>query len=147
MNEIILNIKDESDLYEKYSNDLSRELINYLIRRSKYKKGNIKIVVNSKLNIENIDKILKDGLNKYFNYIKKIDDSHTLKQILLFFIGLLFLIISTIFNDVVIKEIIVIAGWFAIWEVVNISLNIDSELKLNRRLIKKILNSQIIINK
>ena len=128
MNEIILNINNESDLYEKYSNNLSRELINYLIRKSKYSKGNIKIVVDTKLDIKNIDKILKDGLNEYFNYIKKVDESHNIKQLLLLFIGILFLVFSTVFNDQVIKEIIIITGWFSIWEVVNISLNIDSEL-------------------
>lgn len=147
MNEIILNIKNESDLYEKYSNNLSKELINYLIRRSKYIKGDIKIVVNTKLNIENIDKILRNGLNEYFNYSKKIDNAHNAKQIILFLIGIILLLIATIFHDEVIKEIIIIAGWFAIWEVVNISLNIDSELKLNRRLIRKILNSEIIVYK
>lgn len=147
MNKIVLNIKDETDLYERYSGNLSRELINYLIKKSKYIKGDIKIIVNTELKIQNLDKIIKEGLNDSLRILKKIDDSHNTKQILLFLIGILSLIVATIFHDDVIKEIIVIAGWFFIWEVVNISLNIDNELKLNRKLIKRILNSEIIINK
>ena len=49
---IVLNIKQEEDLYEKYSNNVSRDLINYLIRETKYVNDDIKIRINTKLKID-----------------------------------------------------------------------------------------------
>ena len=40
-----INIKQEEDLYEKYSNNVSRDLINYLIRETKYVNDDIKIML------------------------------------------------------------------------------------------------------
>lgn len=146
MKKIIANIKSEDDLYEKYSNSISRDLINYLIKEAKYSNDdNIKIIINTNLNIDNIESLIKDGLVNTYNESKKIDRMHDSKQLMFFIIGIVFLIVSTLVFYDIIKEIIIIAGWVAIWEVVDISLNIDSELKINRKLIKKLLECEIEI--
>lgn len=145
MKNIIVNIESKSDIYEKYNNGLSRDLINYLIKESKFAHDNIKITINTNLKLDNIDTFIKDGLKNAYNETRIIDRTHNIKQLLLLIIGTIFLIISTLtFN--IIKEIIIIAGWVAIWEVVDISLNIDSELKLTRKIIKKLINCKIEVN-
>lgn len=146
MKNIIVNIENKSDIYEKYNNALSRELINYLIRESKFTNSDIKIIVNTNLKLDNIETFIKEGLKNAYNETKIIDRSHDTKQLTLLLIGTIFLIISTLtFN--IIKEIIIIAGWVAIWEAFDISLNVDSKLKLTRKLIKKLINCKIEVNK
>ncbi len=145
MKNIIVNIENKSDIYEKYNNTLSRDLINYLIRESKFVHDSIKITINTNIKLDNIETFIKDGLKNTYNETRIIDRAHNIKQLLLLLIGTIFLIISTLtFN--IIKEIIIIAGWVAIWEVVDISLNVDSELKLTRKLIKKLINCKIEVN-
>ncbi len=147
MKKIVVNLKDESDLYERYNNNISMDLIKYLMKESKYIKDDFKIVVNTKVNVENLDSLIKAGLNKAYNESRIIDKLLDNKQILFFLIGSLFLIISTYIMNDVLNEIIIIIGWVAIWEVVDISLNVDSEQNLNRRLLKKLLRCEIEVNK
>ena len=144
---ITLYIKNESDLYEKYSNNISKDLINYLIRETKFINEDVNVVVKTNLKINNIEQLIKEGLFKAYKESKKIDNFLNNKQIIFFIIGIIFLIFSTFIKYDVIKEIIIISGWVAIWEVVDISLNVDSELKINRKLISKLMSSKIEINK
>ncbi len=147
MKTITLYIKNESDLYEKYSNNISKDLINYLIRETKFINEDVNVVVKTNLKINNIEQLIKEGLFKAYKESKKIDNFLNNKQIIFFIIGIIFLIFSTFIKYDVIKEIIIISGWVAIWEVVDISLNVDSELKINRKLISKLMSSKIEINK
>ncbi len=146
MKSILVNLKSESDLYEKYSDNISNELINYLIKESKYTKNDVKIVINTKLNIKNLDSLIKNALIKTYEETRKVDRIHNVKQILFFILGIVFLIFSTFVLFDLVKEIVIIAGWVAIWEVVDISLNVDSELKINRKLIKKLIECRIEVN-
>lgn len=147
MKNIVVNLYNESDLYEKYSNGLSRDLANYLVREAKYSNSNIKITINTNLEIDNLEEFIKNGLEEVYIETRKIDKIHNIKQFMFFIIGIVFLILSTMELFNILKEIIIIAGWVAIWEVVDISLNVDSELKLSRTLIRKLINSKFEINK
>lgn len=147
MKNIIVNLKDESYLYEKYNNSISRDLVNYLVREAKFSDSDIKIIINTNLEIDNLETFIKNGLEQVYIETRKIDKIHNIKQFMFFVIGVVFLVLSTISLFDVLKEIILIAGWVAIWEVVDISLNVDSELKLNRVLIKKLINCNFKINK
>lgn len=146
MKSIIVNLKNEIDLYEKYNNDVSRALIDYLIREANTR-DDVEIVINTKLNIENIDNLIKKGLKEAYNDSERIDKLYDNKQIMFFIIGVVFLIFSTFIRYEIIKEIIVIAGWVGIWEVVDISLNLDSTQRINRKIIKKLINCKIKVNK
>ena len=146
MKNIIVNLNNECDLYEKYNNSLSRDLINYLIRESKVK-DDIKITINTNLEIDNLEKFIKNGLENAYIENRRIDKVHDIKQLTFLIVGLILLILSTINLYNVIKEVIIIAGWVAIWDVVDISLNVDSELKLTRKLIKKLISCEIEVNK
>ena len=59
---------------------------------------------------------------------------------------MLFLIFSTITKPEIIKELILIIGWVAVWEVVDIAINVDSKQKFNRKIIKKLIDCKITVN-
>ncbi len=145
MKSIIVNIRRERDLYEKYSNEVSSELIEYLINEAKVK-DDVEIIVNTKLSINNIDKLIKKSLEDSIKNIKKVDKFYDGKQIILFIVGLLFLIFSTLTKPEIIKELILIIGWVAVWEVMDIAINIDSKQKYNKKIIKKLINCKITVN-
>ena len=145
MKSIIVNIRREKDLYEKYSNEVSSELIKYLIDEAKVK-DDVEIIVNTKLDIKNIDKLIKSGLEDSIKDIKKIDKFYDNKQVILFIVGMLFLIFSTITKPEIIKELILIIGWVAVWEVMDIAINIDSKQKYNKKIVNKLINCKITVN-
>lgn len=145
MKSIIVNIRRERDLYEKYSNEVSSDLIKYLVSEAKVK-DDIEIIVNTKLDIHNIDELIKKGLEDSYKDTKLIDKFYDNKQLILFIVGMLFLIFSTITKPEVIKELILIIGWVAVWEVFDIAINVDSKQKYNRRIIKKLINCKIKVN-
>lgn len=147
MKEIMVSLKSETDLYEKYSERLSKDLIEYLLNETKKTKGNLKIIINTSLKIKNIEQTIKDGLKMAYEENKTFDDIYDNKQASFFVMGIVFLILSTLIKYDVIKEIIIIIGWFVIWEGVDIALNLDSKLRIRRKKLKRLINSEIIINK
>lgn len=145
MKTIKVNIRKELDLYKKYSDEVSEELLKYLIDEAKVK-DDVEVVINTKLNIKNIDKLIIKGLTDTYNDIRKIDKIYDSKQIILFIIGIIFLTISTLTQPEIVKEVILIIGWVFVWEVLDITINIDSKQKRQKRIIKKLLNCQIKVN-
>ena len=145
MKVIKISIENKSDLYERYSNNLSKDLINYLIKETKYVTDDIKIMITTKIKVDNLERFIKEGLINAHNNYKKIDKIIDNKQLIFFIIGLVFLVMSTLTKHSIIKEVILIAGWVAIWDSIDMSFNDSNELKLNRKVIKKILNSDIEI--
>jgi len=145
MKSIVVNIRRERDLYEKYSNEVSSELIKYLVNEAKVK-DDVEVIVNTKLDIKNIDTLIKEGLEDSIKDIKKIDRFYDSKQVILFIVGMIFLIFSTLTKPEIIKELILIVGWVAVWEVMDIAINIDSKQKYNKKIIKKLINCKITVN-
>lgn len=145
MKSIVVNLRRETDLYERYNNEVSSNLIKYLINEARIK-DDIKIVINTKLDNKNIDKLVKKGLEDVYNDSNLIDKFYDGKQIRFFIIGVIFLIISTFMGYEVLKELVLIVGWFAIYEVVEITFDKNIKLKKRRKIIKKLLDCKIDIN-
>lgn len=145
MKSIVVNIRREKDLYEKYSNEVSNELIKYLVNEAKVK-DDVEVIVNTKLDIKNIDTLIKEGLEDSIKDIRNVDRFYDSKQVILFIVGMIFLIISTLTKPEIIKELILIVGWIAVWEVLDIAINIDSKQKYNKKIIKKLINCKITVN-
>ena len=143
MIEIVIKIKSESDFYEKYSDDVSLNLINYIIDNIRHIEDDIKLVIDTKLDIKNIEGRLKEGFSNYYKRQSIIDKFYDNKQFLYIMVGILLLIISTFIDYEVPKEIIIIAGWVSISEVIDIALNIDVNIRIKRKLLKKLLRSEI----
>lgn len=145
MKSIVVNIRREKDLYEKYSNEVSNELIKYLVNEAKVK-DDVEVIVNTKLDVKNIDTLIKEGLEDSIKDIRNVDRFYDSKQVILFIVGMIFLIISTLTKPEIIKELILIVGWIAVWEVLDIAINIDSKQKYNKKIIKKLINCKITVN-
>lgn len=147
MKVIEVNLKSEDELLEKYSGKLSNELLKYLINESKYTDESLKIVVKTNMEADSVKDVIKSGLKSALKNAEYIDKLYNNKQILLFIMGITILIISTLILNQVIKEIVIIAGWVFIWEVIDISLNTDIETRITKRTIKKLLKSRIVVER
>ena len=147
MRVIEVNLKSEDELLEKYSGKLSNELLKYLITESKYTNENLEILIKTNLEFDSVKKVIKDGFKTALKNAEYIDKLYNNKQIFLFIIGITMLIISTLILNQVIKEIIIIAGWVFIWEVIDISLNTDIETRMTKKTIKKLLKSKVVVER
>lgn len=147
MKVIEVNLKSEDELLEKYSGKFSNELLKYLINESKYTDESLKIVVKTNMEADSVKDVIKSGLKSALKNAEYIDKLYNNKQILLFIMGITILIISTLILNQVIKEIVIIAGWVFIWEVIDISLNTDIETRITKRTIKKLLKSRIVVER
>lgn len=145
MKSITVNLTRESDLYERYNDDVSDALIKYLIKEAKTK-DKIEVIIKTKLEIDNIEFLIKKGLQQELNDTKRIDKFYDFKQLRFFVIGIIFLLISTLMGYEILRELVLIIGWFAIYEVVEITFNTSSILRRKRKAIKKLLSCNIKIN-
>jgi len=150
MNELIeINIYDKYDLIDKYDEKmLSHDLLHYIIRRTLLlpKNINIKIIINKKKDIvENSVKIIKEGLKEEYNKSLEERKRNNIKQIIFLLLGMVFIFIATrIDRRGMWREIILITGWVPIWEMVRIELFADVFGRRKRRIIKRLLVSEII---
>ena len=144
MKSILVNLKKESDLYEKYNDDVSNALIKYLIKEAKTN-DKIEVIIKTKLEVDNIEFLIKKGLQQELNDTRRIDKFYDFKQFRFFIIGIIFLLISTLMGYEILRELVLIIGWFAIYEVVEIALNTSGILKRKRKTIKKLLGCHIKI--
>lgn len=150
MEELIqININNKYDLIDKYNYEkISDELLKYIIKKTSVIKKNkkIKIIINKKINIEQDSvELVKKGLEE--EYIKSIEETHinNIKQLIFLSIGAIFVFIATrIQNRGMWREILLITGWVPIWEMVEIELFPDVYGRRKRKVIKKLLNSEII---
>lgn len=152
MNKIEIYINDEEDLLEKYNDKLvSQELIDYIISKSKnyFKEDDVVLVVENKTkyNDENVEKLIKNGLKFELQNSTKIKDLNNIKQVILILLGILFLFLSTLIDDSILKEVFIIIGWFPIWEVMDIEFFTDVKEKRKRSIINKLLESKIEFKK
>jgi len=146
---IEIDIENKAALLEKYNKEkASINLIEYIIKQAKLvdKKEKIKIVVNKDRKIEeDCKKLIINGLKDEYIRSKYKYHANNIKQIYLLILGAILLFISTrIRADVIWKEILLISGWVPIWEMVKIELFPDIEGRIKRRVIKKLLESEII---
>lgn len=141
--EIIIDISSIDDVYEKYNkNEISKELINYIIEKC-YNEKNIKIIINNKLDI-NIKPLIYKGLENEYNRIYLKYKKNNKIQIIYLILGIIILGISSIISENVISEVILVTGWVFIWSVVELEIFTDTTGRKKRKIIKRILKSEII---
>ena len=146
---IVVDLARKEDLVSRYNNEkVDKDLIEYLIKEGLYYKKSDKfiIVVEKESNIElNSINLIKEGLNEEFKKSLKVRDLNNLKQISLFFIGIFFLALSTLIpHEGIWYELMIIGGWVPIWEMIEVELFPDVEERRKRKVIKKLLKSEII---
>ena len=141
--EIIIDISSIDDVYEKYNkNEISKELINYIIEKC-YNEKNIKIIINNKLDI-NIKPLIYKGLENEYNRIYLKYKKNNIIQIIYLILGIIILGISSIISENVISEVILVTGCVFIWSVVELEIFTDTTGRKKRKIIKRILKSEII---
>lgn len=152
---IDVTINDKEDYINKFNeNKLSKDFISYILEECKGESLNNLIVFKIRLNYN----ATLEEQNKLVNMIKsscevdvKENQFHLsqslVRKILLFLLGILFLIISyfdIIHNNFILSEISLIVGWVAIWEVVYAHIFEDSKMRIKIKRLKQLSKSKII---
>ena len=84
----------------------------------------------------------KEYNNNIFNYHR-----NGFKQFSFLILGIITLLISTLINGSILKEVVSIGGWVLIWEMVESEIFDDMSNKTQRRILEKLLNSEIVENR
>ena len=147
--EIDLNSKE--DLLERYNNKrISKDLVEYLINETNFvsKKDSVVIQINNNIKADiDIAKYLINGLKDEYESTIRSHLKNNIIQLVLFFLGIFFLFLSTQINSSDIwKEILLIGGWVPIWEMIDLELFNDFRGRKRKRILQKLMDSQIIIN-
>lgn len=148
---IEVTLNEDSDLYEKYNKAMaSRDLINYLVDMMPFfnKKDIIKIVINNNLvGDDDSAEIIKKTLRYEYENLNYKYNQNTLIQVTYLFLGILILFLSTLITNEVFKEVVLIIGWIFIWTMMELEIFTDKNIKKRRKIIRKLLASEIIENK
>ena len=146
MKVIEIDITNNEDLYEKYNKKVvSKDLINYMIESIPHfnKSDKLKIVINNSTSEKiNCTKLIKDGLNNEYNKSLLKYHKTNIVQLIYLIIGIIALILSTLINGTIFKEIILIGAWVLIWEMIELELFSDTQEKKKRIILKKLLDSE-----
>ena len=141
------DILDLDDFFEKYNKELvSRDLINYILENTKdsLDSDKIKIVLNKKIKKE-LGDILRNSFRVEYQKMVNEHFNNNKKQVIYFLIGVVMLVISRILNDrALIEELFLIGGWVLIWQTVEIEFFGDTLNHKKRKLLKKLITSEII---
>lgn len=143
---IEIDITNEDDLFEKYNKKkVSKDLINYIIESTPRfrNKDTFKIIVNSTITNKCADIIL-DGLKEEYKKSVNVHYRTNIVQTIYLLVGIIVLSISTIIEKVIFKEIVLIGGWVLIWSMVELEIFSDTSGRRKRRILKKLLNSEMI---
>lgn len=146
---IEVDLIDEDSLFEKFNKrQVSNELIDYIIKEVGILKQNdvITIIINNYLNISDTKILIKNKISdEYSQTILKYQHNIYI-QLIYLIIGILSLILSSLIKENIFKELILISGWVLIWSMIEIEIFSDTELKRKRKILKQLLNSEIIEN-
>lgn len=152
MNKIInIDILKEEFILEKYNTKkVNKNIIEYLIKEARFIAGykEIKIIINNKCesNINIKEKII-EGLKEEYNIVSKIFYQNNIIQIVMIFLGIGILFLSTLIkNNIIWKEVIIIIGWVPIWKTVDFELGKDFKGRKRKKIIKRLLKSEFIEN-
>ncbi len=141
------DILDLDDFFEKYNKELvSRDLINFILENTKdsLDSDKITIVLNKKIH-KKLGDILRNSFKVEYQKMVNEHFNNNKKQVIYFLIGVVMLVISRILNDrALIEELFLIGGWVLIWQTVEIEFFGDTLNHKKRKLLKKLITSEII---
>ncbi len=149
MNNIIeVDIENKEDLVEKYNKDVvSRDLIKYIIDKSlkvDYD-AKIEILINNKTKLD-AKNLIQEGFKMEYKKLSNEKIRGNIIQVIYFFIGLFFLVMSRLLEETsIFDEIFLIGGWVFIWEVVELELFHDFKNGIRRKKLKQLMKSPITI--
>lgn len=154
INYIVVEINNKENIFNKFNEkQISDGLAQYIITNAKksFLGENIKLVIkqNILLTTQEQTKIV-DAIREYFGLLvrKKILylRINNIKQTVLSIVGILLIIFSEFLSltfDYLIPELLLIAGWIVIWEVLDSILFVDSKTKIDKKIYLKLSNCEI----
>ena len=130
VNKIIINLNKNDDVNSKFNDQiLSPELGNYIYDQYTGFKENgiINLVISSDEKMDDefknkLTSMIIDYFKSNINELNKIHNKLYIKSMIMSIIGIIFIIITNflnLYNDHIISEIFMIAGWVLLWEVVD----------------------------
>ena len=151
---IHIDLEEKYDLYDEYNwNILNEKLARYIYHQASKSKLNDHIIIEISAGFmrhKDKEKMRNCVIAYYHDILKEInvyEKSNNIKKIILFLIGVIFLILSNslkeMLNDVLV-ELLNIAGWVAVWEIIYIVLFTDSERKFKLKRARQLVKSEII---
>lgn len=147
-NNIEIDLNNKAHLLDKYNDEkVSYELIKYIIHQAEAikKKEEIIIIINKKCKIdEDCEKLIKEGLKEEYNRSLEHYHENNKKQLFFLALGAILLFLSTLIQESIWKDIVIISGWVPIWKMVEIELFPDVYGRRKRKTIRKLLGSEII---
>ena len=153
-NIIEIRLKNKDEFMNTYNNKrLSVDLANYILEESKNikTKQKIKFIINTDFILTDKDKdtivsMIRNSFGTDVSEIMNISRKESITNLIIFIIGLLFLLAYVFIKSKFISELTLIIGWVFIGETVcNVLYHrIENRLKITRR--KQIINAKFIFN-
>ena len=155
-NIISVTIKDKDNLHDLFNkNRLSKELGGYIYNNSLQfsHKEDFSIEIKTEFKLDDKEKeVIVDMIREFFglniretiNYYKY----SRMKRIILFIIGIILICCAHFteqLNDFIFSEVLLIIGWFAIWEVFGNISYAEAKNKFQLKYLKKLVNCKITI--
>lgn len=145
---IEIDLINKEEFFEKYNhNEVSRDLINYIVKQTfiNRKTKKIQIVINNKCKIDNTVNLLRAGIKKEYEFSHKQLKYNNLVQLIFIIFGVFCLFLATLLrNSVILNEIVIIGAWVLLWETIDLELFSDTKQRGRRKILKKILKSEIV---
>lgn len=148
---LLIDLDEKDDLFERYNkNKVSKDLIQYMIDVMPVlkKDDSLKVVINNRIKgdihcSELIKKALDEAcINNDFRFRLS-----NMRQMSFFIVGIFALIIASMIDLEILKEIIIIGAWVLLWDAVEMEIEDDINNRKRNKKLKKILNSEFIENK
>lgn len=150
---INIHVTDEDELYNSFDSTrktLSDEVINYIEREEElipiYNKIEVNIETDKNIDLNNFNQAYDEYFEDVISTKNKQMKFNNLKKVWLGIIGMLFIIASiTLTNmlNTIITDVLSIIGSFAIWEVADLIILGNKEIKLEKFHLAKLLNANI----
>lgn len=151
--EIKIHLNNNEDVYNKFNNDiLSIDLGTYIYEQYLLlaEPADIKLKISSDEEMNDSYKNkLQDMIQHYFNTnLKELSRMHRVqnaKNILLSVIGICLVLIAhflNFYNDFIISEVILVAGWVSLWEVFDNIMFKESKWQIKYNVFKRLCKSE-----
>ena len=145
---IEVELSNKEDLFEKYnSNKVSKELLDYIISEVPFldKNDTIEVIINNRIKNqkETIPYIINGLKEEYNNSINKYDQNN-IKQLSYLIIGVITLSISVLIDGIVLKELASVGVWVLFWNVIEIELFEDKDIRKKKKKLQRLLDSEFI---
>ena len=153
MYEIKIKVHEEADLYNDFDPDqvqLKDEVVSYITRKYQEKERTdqycMHIISDVPVDEERVRRNFRKYVEEEVGIIKRDHKRSSMKQALLFIIGIIFIAIWAAMSSktgVIILEVLSIIGSFAVWEAANVWIVDKPAMQLQQLRLKKMMETEV----